>query len=295
MTEPGNILRDLLTAKPGRQPISIDDQGIKIRVEFDTGVMEGSDPGYADRASRSLAREFFANLVHLDHSFAAQQSAAPRTFVSSRAIEQVKNWDAAAPTPSATEQWRQPYAMELARIVAGENRDVLELGFGMGVSSEEIQRLGARSHTIIECHPDAIAHFAKWQEGFPGRPIELLEGTWQERLPECGKFHGILFDAYPLDEREWDPNYVNKSNFAEQFFAIAARHLHDDGVFTYFSNETDSFGRSQQRALFAHFGTIEISRVEGFSTPEFGNAWQTEEMILITARSPKQNGDNIDD
>jgi hypothetical protein len=295
MIGPRDLIREILTATTGRRPISIDDRGIKIQVEFAAGVMEGTDPGYADRISRGLAREFFDNLIYLDRSLGAEQPAAPRTFVSSRPIEQVKNWDSGNAPSSATEQWSQPYTVELARLVAGENRDVLELGFGMGVSSAEIQRLGARSHTIIECHPDAITHFVKWKKNYPGNDIVLVEGTWQDRLPECGKFHGILFDAYPLDEREWNQNYVKTSNFAEQFFAVAAQHLHDDGVFTYFSNETDSFGRSQQRALFSHFETIEISRVEGFSTPERRNAWQTEELVLITARRPKRNSDNFDE
>lgn len=290
MSDPSGVLRSLLDRKMPRQPIAIDDEGIRVQVAFAPGVMEGNDPGFADHAARRLAREFYADLRHLDRSLDRTDAAAPRTFVSSRAVDQVKDWAAATPTGDAqpaVEQWNQPYTVELARIVAGADRDVLELGFGMGVSAAEIQRIGARSHTIIECHPDVVRHFGVWRTDYPGRDIRLLDGSWQDRLPACGKFHGILFDAYPLDEREWDSNYVNKTNFAEQFFAAAARHLHPDGVFTYFSNEIDSLGRSHQRALFEHFGAIETSLVEGLSPPDRGNAWQTERFLLVAARKPR--------
>ncbi|MBC8386820.1 MAG: hypothetical protein H8E13_02070 [Actinobacteria bacterium] len=34
--------------------------------------------------------------------------------------------------------------------------DVLEIGFGLGLSATQFQKYKINSHTIIECHPTAI-------------------------------------------------------------------------------------------------------------------------------------------
>lgn len=74
---------------------------------------------------------------------------------------------------------------------------ILNVGFGMGIIDEEIQKYKPSHHAIIEAHPSvyermkeqkwdqrATVHFGKWQQVVP-------------KLLKAGlKFDGIFFDTY---------------------------------------------------------------------------------------------------
>src|SRR5262249_11564048 len=52
--------------------------------------------------------------------------------------------------------WERPLMAELARIVSHSHGDVLEIGFGMGISATLIQQHGVRSYAVVECNPDVL-------------------------------------------------------------------------------------------------------------------------------------------
>ena len=63
-------------------------------------------------------------------------------------------------------QWEKPYMEACVDILhLGPNSDVLEIGFGLGYSSNRIQTKGVRSHTIIECCPKVLERLRKWKNG----------------------------------------------------------------------------------------------------------------------------------
>ena len=72
-------------------------------------------------------------------------------------------------------------------------------------------------------------------------------------------FDGIFFHTYPLNEAEFVEQVAQSSTFAEHFFPVAAEHLNPGGVFTYLTNEIDSFSRPHQRALLDN--TIQLTIV----------------------------------
>jgi len=76
--------------------------------------------------------------------------------------------------------------------------DVLEIGFGMGYSATQIQKYKPKSHTIIEMDSLVIKRLKKWAKNYDN--IIIVEGTWQEKLNDLGKFDEIFFDDYPLKE-----------------------------------------------------------------------------------------------
>lgn len=66
------------------------------------------------------------------------------------------------------------------------------------MTSRWLQAQSPAQHTIIEAHPDVIAHAKKLGWGaMPG--VRLCEGRWQEVVPrliqEGTKFDGIFFDT----------------------------------------------------------------------------------------------------
>ena len=72
--------------------------------------------------------------------------------------------------------------------------DVLEIGFGLGLSATQFQKYKINSHTIIECHPTAIKKTTDWAKKY--KNIKIIEETWQESLNKLNKYDCIFFDDY---------------------------------------------------------------------------------------------------
>lgn len=182
------------------------------------------------------------------------------------------------------EDWQVPLMQAMADIVTETHGDVLEIGFGRGVSAEMIQEHGARSHTIIECNDSIIRRFELWQTGHAGRDIRIVRGKWQDVLDDLAEFDGIFFHTYPLNETEFIEQIGDSVTFAEHFFPHAARHLREGGVFTYLSNEIDSFSRTHQRSLFCHFRSISLSVLGNLNLPhDVHDAWWADSMVVVKA------------
>jgi guanidinoacetate N-methyltransferase len=181
------------------------------------------------------------------------------------------------------EDWQIPIMQAMAGFVAESHGDILEIGFGRGISSSMIQEQKVRSHTIIECNGSVVKKFYDWKKLFAGEDIRLVHGLWQETVDDLGLFDGIFFHTYPLNEEEY-MKYVHGSiTFAEHFFETAAGHLRPDGVFTYFSNEIDSLSRSHQRLIFKHFSSFELRKISLDVPEETEDSWWADSIVVIRA------------
>lgn len=285
-----NRLSNLLRAAQVRAPIVVEGEGARITVELGDDLFVKPDRGYGEYIARRATREFHADLLHCEKVARASVHGSVRKIMSSvltEKPERIDDKELVIDGQQVMQAWEHPYMAKLADIAAAGGGDVLEVGFGMGISASAIQARGVRSHTIIECHPDVQSRFAEWRERYPDRKIELVQGRWEERLDGLGQFDAILFDAYPLNEREWTEHYVNDVTYARHFFRAAAEHLRHDGVFTYYSNEVDSMGRAHQRALFEWFEEITISVIDGLEPPDDCHYWQTSSFLVIAARGSR--------
>ena len=98
--------------------------------------------------------------------------------------------------------WELPLMKFLAREVTMNHGDVLEIGFGMGISANEIVKNGCKSYTVIEAHPTIANNARKWAESQKTKII-VLESFWQDLVNKINKkFDGILFDTFPLKRKE---------------------------------------------------------------------------------------------
>ncbi len=182
------------------------------------------------------------------------------------------------------EDWQVPLMEAMADFVTASNGDVLEIGFGRGVSAELIQQRGVKSHTIVELNPHSIEHhFRPWRAQWPERDIRLLEGRWQDVLDQVGEVDGIFFHAFPLNEQEFVEHILRSVTYAEHAIPELAQRLRPGGVFTYLSTEVDSLSRRHQRMLFKHFRSI-TTRVVELSVPENArDAWWAPRMVVVRA------------
>ena len=182
------------------------------------------------------------------------------------------------------EDWQIPIMKAMAKVVTETQGDVLEIGFGRGVSATFIQKLGVKSHTIIEFSDNVIKNFYEpWERCYPDKDIKLVHGMWQDVVDGVGVYDGIFFHTYPVTEDEFIKYIVNSITFAEHFFPYAANHLRKGGIFTYLTNEIDSLSRRHQRLIFRYFRSFAIS-VKPLSVPEdTRDLWGANSMVIIRA------------
>lgn len=118
--------------------------------------------------------------------------------------------------------WETPLMERHAEIVCQNGGDILELGFGMGISANYIQTHDINSHTIVELHPQVLERLYKWVEDKPN--IKIIEGDWYENWEKIceNKYDGIFHDTYH------DKNKLKLRKFVESCIKIG-------GIFTYFN------------------------------------------------------------
>ena len=153
------------------------------------------------------------------------------------------------------DRWETDYMKRLSHIATQNGGHVLELGFGMGISADLIQKnTDVKTHTIIECHPEVAQKCKnKYGKEIKDGKIILIEEFWENIVDNLEEefYDGILFDTYPLTEEQ-----VHKNHF--WFFKDAYRLLKKGGVLTYYSDEEQNYSEEHLKKLheagFNHIG-----------------------------------------
>lgn len=181
------------------------------------------------------------------------------------------------------QDWEYSLMHNLANIVTSKGGDILEVGFGMGISASKILENGVNSYTVIECNPTVISKFNLWKKNYPNININLIEGRWQDVSSQLNEYDGVIFDAYPVDEKDWFENALDSCSYAEQFFKIASACLKEGGVFTYYTGEVDSISNEHQRQLFKYFSQLNISVQSNLFPPKDCSYWWNNSMAVVAA------------
>lgn len=118
-----------------------------------------------------------------------------------------------------------------AELLIGNNKekDLLEIGYGLGVFSEEALTLGVKSYTIIEIHPELIERAKKWRQTLSNPDkVKIINHPWQLSLSILGKYDAIMYDSCP------PPGWDNM-DFKHLIEILCKYHLKDGGLFSYFN------------------------------------------------------------
>lgn len=108
-------------------------------------------------------------------------------------------------------------------IVCQNSGNVLDVGFGMGYSADEISKL-ANHYTCIEINPQIYENAIKWAMDKPN--VEIIFGDWIDIIPTLTKkFDGIFMDTH------YDMNYEKFEDFSK----LIANENCILSVFNYFS------------------------------------------------------------
>ena len=90
--------------------------------------------------------------------------------------------------------WESSIMQASANYVCEGGGDILEIGFGMGISANYIQANSITSHTIVENHPQVIERAEAWAVGKPN--VTIIEGDWYAIKDSLSTYDGILHDTW---------------------------------------------------------------------------------------------------
>lgn len=182
------------------------------------------------------------------------------------------------------QEWERPLMKAMAGIVTETHGDVLEVGFGMGISATYIQEFGVKSYTIIEYNDEVFEFCKQWREKYPNQDIRLIHGKWEDEIDKLGQFDGIFYDTYPISQEEEMKNLVERAACdADPFLPYGASHLRDGGVFTHYTQEIDSLSRRHQRLLLQYFDSFSVQVVKGMNPGEDCPYWYSDSMAVVKA------------
>lgn len=91
-------------------------------------------------------------------------------------------------------KWEAPLMKAKADFVCQKGGDIIEFGFGMGISASYIQQNKINSHTICEINPQILSRLRDWAQDKPN--VIILEGDWYDNIDKMEKYDGILFDTH---------------------------------------------------------------------------------------------------
>jgi len=113
------------------------------------------------------------------------------------------DWPAEIEERTIMHEWESELMKKHADFICEKGGNILEIGFGMGISAGFIQDNDPKSHTIIELHPQIAEKAREWAADKPN--VTIIEGDWLTVLPSLvegnirtipRKFDGFFFDPY---------------------------------------------------------------------------------------------------
>jgi len=121
--------------------------------------------------------------------------------------------------------WEAPIMSASAAYICQNGGDILEIGFGMGISAGYIQSHSINSHTIIENHPDVIPKAQAWASGKSN--VTIVTGSWYDVKNNLSTYDGLFYDTWGDDNMD-------------QFSSSLSSLMKAGGIATWWNNEPSS-------------------------------------------------------
>ena len=90
--------------------------------------------------------------------------------------------------------WEDVIMKKSADYICQNGGDILEIGFGMGISANYIQANSINSHTIVENHPQIIEKAKAWAADKPN--VTIIENDWHSVKDSLSTYDGIFYDTF---------------------------------------------------------------------------------------------------
>lgn len=155
--------------------------------------------------------------------------------------------------------------------------DVLEVGFGMGYSANQIMKWNPKSYTVLEPDPMVYNRAVEWAKEYSN--VTVLKQPWPD-LTGLGKYDCFFFDPY----LEGDLTEVTINNCAVTFFVLkCAQELSkDQSRYSFYcssqGNDIQDWGRNLYSVLESLPGRVQFGiRIKPYDAevPEHCNYCKT--------------------
>lgn len=152
--------------------------------------------------------------------------------------------------------WETPLMHKMADMLCSRiSGDILEVGFGMGISSTRIQESGVTGHTIIEPHPEVYEKALIWKKNYPESKINIINDFWQNLTGVLKTYDGIFFDTFTPSDKGAERKRLH-------FFEYASTKLLKPGGAMIFYHMSPKLEYSYQKQLFNYFSRLHIERFD---------------------------------
>jgi spermidine synthase len=115
--------------------------------------------------------------------------------------------------------WETDIMEAHVKSITKNGGDILEIGFGMGISANFIQLQPINSHTIVEIHPQVIIKAQEWAKDKPN--VTIITGNWIDNLDKISTYDGVFYDTWNDDniQKFFDllPSFMKKGGRASWF------------------------------------------------------------------------------
>ena len=95
--------------------------------------------------------------------------------------------------------WEDSLMSASAAYVTENGGDILEIGFGMGISAGYMHSHSIDSHIIVENHPQIIPKAVEWASNKSN--VTIVSQSWYDVKDSIGTFDGIFYDVF--GDEEW--------------------------------------------------------------------------------------------
>ena len=114
------------------------------------------------------------------------------TFSSDKIVCQSEEWFGGI-NKEIMMDWEHPIMSASAAYITQGGGDILEIGFGMGISAGYIQSHSISSHTVIENHPQIIEKLETWASGKSN--VNIISQSWADVTGSLSTYDGIFYDV----------------------------------------------------------------------------------------------------
>ena len=143
--------------------------------------------------------------------------------------------------------WEHPLMRRHAEITCQNGGDILEIGFGMGISAQYIQEQDIDSHTIIEIHPEIAENAREWSKDKEN--VKIIESDWYDVMDDLETYDGVFYDTE-----------IDLHN--DQFYDLVKKILKNGGIYTFFNIQTDGMKNKYNINENIRYELIDISPPE---------------------------------
>jgi hypothetical protein len=155
--------------------------------------------------------------------------------------------------------WESGLMNRFAKELFLDGGTILEIGFGQGVFSQAIHKLGNMKHIILEPHPEVYKKAIDWSSEKPN--VQVVNCLWQDFIYNECDINSIMYDGY---------SEKNKRNSdLEALFVVSSKKWLASSASLGFFYADPVFDKDIEASIEKYFGVFSLHKCFDVSPNDF--------------------------